>query len=294
MDSRVDITKETIHRIATRVKHVLVGDLARDEIRDASRSSDFLGGNIFGRFVELLHDRTVKVSHHNLQSHVICDLGLVAVVDEVQVPLMSVVGTKYVGFAISTKSFVQVGNFVFEACVREDLSIREKKIASTEEAELDGGLGNVLLHNFDESVKAAKGNSCAASLEHDFVGINKQAGFGQDISIEVSVLCHVENLALDNIENFFPASARNNAQAKLVVFNLLEVDFELLFNAFETKALLCWRKVYTSIKEEILDSRHFTLLEMSGIPSVTRICKESESRVEVKWHTTKPKFLLAC
>jgi hypothetical protein len=38
----------------------------------------------------------------------------------------------------------------------------------------------------------------------------------------------------------------------------------------------------------------FTLLEMSGIPSVTRICKESGSRVEVKLHTTKPKFLKAC
>lgn len=252
----VDIAEETVHRIATRVKHVLVGDLTRDEIRDASRSGDFFGRNIFGRFVELLHDRTVKVSHHNLQSHVICDLGLVAVVDKVQVPLMSVVGTKDVGFAISTKSFVQVSNFVFEACVREDLSIGEEKIASTEEAEFNGSLGNVLLHDFDESVKAAKSNSSAASLEHDFVGINKQAGFGQDVSIEVSVLGHVENLAFDNIKNFFPASARNDAQAKLVVFNLLEVDFELLFNAFKTKALLCWGKVNTSIKEEILDSRH--------------------------------------
>lgn len=255
MDGGVDITKETVHRIATRIKHVLIGDLTRDEIRDASRSGDFFGRNIFGRFVELFHDRAVKVSHHNLQSHVICDLCLVAVVDKVQVPLMSVVGTKDVRFAVSTKSFVQVGNFVFEVCVGEDLSIREKKIASAEEAELDGGLGNVLLHKLDESVKAAKSNSCAASLEHDFVRINKQARFGKDVGIEVSVLGHVENLALDNVEHFFPASARDNAQAKLVVFDLLEVDFELLFNAFKAKALLCWRKVYTSIKEEILDSR---------------------------------------
>jgi hypothetical protein len=255
VDGRVDITKETVHRIATRVKHVLVGDLTRDEIRDSSRSSDFFSRNIFGRFVELFHDRSVKVSHHNLQSHVICDLGLIAVVDKVQVPLMSVVGTKDVGFAISTKSFVQESNFVFEVGVREDLSIGEKKIASAEEAELDGGLGNVLLHELDESVKAAKSNSCAAGLEHDFVRINKQAGFGQDVSIEVRVLGHVENLAFDNIENFFPASARDNAQAKLVVFDLLEVDFELLFDAFKTKALLCWRKVNTCIKEEILDSR---------------------------------------
>ena len=140
--------------------------------------------------------------------------------------------------------------------MREDLSIGEEKIASREEAELDGGLGNVLLHNFHKSVKAAEGNSGTASLEHDFVRIDKQARFGQDISVEVRVLGHVEDFAFDNIEYFFPASARDNAQAKLVVFNLLEVDFELLFDTFKTKALLCWGKVNTSIKEEILDSRH--------------------------------------
>jgi hypothetical protein len=256
VDGGVDVTKQTVHRVATGVEHVLVSDLTGDQIRDASRASDFFGRNIFGRFVELFHDGAVKVSHHNLQSHVVCDLGLVAVVDEVQVPLVRVVGAKDVGLTISTKGLVQVAHFVFEARVREDLSIGEEKIASREEAELDRGLGNVLLHKFDESVKAAEGNSSAASLEHDFVGIDKQAGFGQDVSIEVSVLRHVEDFAFNNIENFFPASARDNAQAKLVVFNLLEVDFEFLFDTFKTKALLCWRKVNTCIKEEILDSRH--------------------------------------
>jgi len=71
----------------------------------------------------------------------------------------------------------------------------------------------------------------------------------------VGILGHVENFAFDNIEDFFPASARNNPQAKLIIFDLLEVDFELLFDAFKTKALLCRGKVNTSIKEEILDSR---------------------------------------
>jgi len=211
MNGVVGIVIESVHGVATRREVELIGDRSWNQFGHSRKLVTISG---FFLLVEGSCDVAIKVVHHDLESFFLLALGrltkiggkeFVAVVGQIDVPMISSDRTKNVGSAV--EEVVEILHFRGPSiAVRSELLLRKQEVLPGEHHHLHFQIHVCCV--FEDFRDDVEQSGSSASFDHHFVRKHEQAGLGKDERVEIFVASVPDDGTLRQRANILPSFLR--------------------------------------------------------------------------------------